>query len=218
VRLIAPVDQRADQRPPCIVRLLSCSLGTLSFVTSAEQFIASLVHSLVWPGAVVVLALVFRRQFSKLLLSLSRLRAGPVDLMFAQQLAKVEEEVAEELPAAKQQPGLLTSDLRETAEVAPATAVLEASVRLESELANLIRDVGNGWVFGSGLVALARQALDHNLITPETANAVKGIAVLRNLAAHDRMSRLSSAQAQEYLSLADATIFALKQRPGVSST
>jgi len=62
-------------------------------------------------------------------------------------------------------------------------------------------------------VALARQALDLDLITPETANAVKGIAVLRNLAAHDRMSRLSSAQAQEYLSLVDATIFAVRQKP-----
>jgi hypothetical protein len=131
--------------------------------------------------------------------------------VFDQQLAKVEESVAEDLPDVERQPELLASELRETAEIAPATAVLEASDRLERELASLIRDAGE-WVVGSsGLVALARQALDHNLITPETANAVKGIAVLRNLAAHDRMSRLSPAQAQEYLSLVDATIFAVRK-------
>jgi hypothetical protein len=184
-------------------------------MSPTEQFISSLVHALAWPGAVVALTIVFRRQLAKLLDSdrLRRLRAGPVDLVFDRQLAKVEESVARELPAAGEQPELLASELRDTAAVAPATAVLEATSRLERELAALIQDGGEWVVAGTGLVALAHQALDHDLITPETANAVKGIAVLRNLAAHDHMSRLSPAQAEEYLSLVDATIFAVRQRP-----
>jgi len=133
------------------------------------------------------------------------------------------EKIAEELPEAKERlerpeppEPLLSSELEETAEVSPSTAVLEATERLERELATLIQDAE--WIVaGRGLVALARQALDLDLITPETANAVKGIAVLRNLAAHDRMSRLSSAQAQEYLSLVDATIFAVRQKPHAES-
>ncbi len=188
-------------------------------MSPTEHFISSLVHALAWPGAVLVLAVVFRRQLSKLLDSdrLRRLRAGPVDLVFDRQLAKVEESVAQELPIEREQPELLASDLRETAAVAPATAVLEASDRLERELATLIQDAGEWVVAGSGLVALTRQALDRDLITPETANAVRGIAVLRNLAAHDHMSRLSPAQAQEYLSLVDATIFAVRQHPRAKS-
>jgi hypothetical protein len=188
-------------------------------MSPTEQFISSLVHSLAWPGAVLVLAVAFRRQLAKLLDSdrLRRLRAGPVDLVFDRQLAKVEESVARELPAEGEQPRLLAGELRDTAAVAPATAVLEATDRLERELATVIQEAGEWVVAGGGLVALARQALDHDLITPETANAVKGIAVLRNLAAHDHMSRLSPAQAQEYLSLVDATIFAVKHRPRAKS-
>jgi hypothetical protein len=188
-------------------------------MSPTDQFISSLVHSLAWPGAVLVLAFAFRRQFTKLLDSdrLRRLRAGPVDLVFDRQLAKVEESVARELPTEGEQPQLLVTELGETAAVAPATAVLEATDRLERELATVIREAGEGVIADRGLVALARQALDLDLITPETANAVKGIAVLRNLAAHDHMSRLSSAQAKEYLSLVDATIFAVRQRPRAES-
>jgi hypothetical protein len=183
-------------------------------MNSTEQFISSLVHALAWPGAVLILAFAFRRQLSKLLDSdrLRRLRAGPVDLVFGRQLAKVEESVARELPVEREEPQLLASELRETAAVAPATAVLEATDRLERELATLVQDAGEWVVAGSGLVALARQAQDHDLMTPETANAVKGIVVLRNLAAHDRMARLSPAQAQEYLALVDATMFAVGQQ------
>jgi hypothetical protein len=164
-------------------------------------------------GTVLVLACVFRRQLSKLLDSdrLRRLHAGPIDFVFDRQLAKVEESVAREMLVEGEESQLLASELRETAVVAPATAVLEATDRLERELATLIQDAGEWVVAGSGLVAFAREALDHDLITPETASAVKGIAVLRNLAAHDRMARLSAVQAQEYLALVDATIFAVRQ-------
>jgi hypothetical protein len=52
-------------------------------MTGAEQFIASLVHALAWPGAVVLLALGFRKQIAKLLAKpVRRLRAGPVELEF----------------------------------------------------------------------------------------------------------------------------------------
>ena len=151
---------------------------------------------------------------------LERLQGPGFDARFGKQMLKVEK-IAEELPEAKEQPDppepLLSSELEETAEVSPATAVLEATERLERELASRVQEAG-GWVFsGAGLVSLARQALDSNLISPETANAVQGIAVLRNLAAHDRMSRLSATQAQEYLSLVDATIFAVRQRPRAES-
>jgi hypothetical protein len=185
-------------------------------MSPTEQFISSLVHALAWPCTVVGLAWLFRGQLQQMFsVPLERLQGPGFDARFGKQMLKVEK-IAEELPEAKEQPEppepLLSSELEETAEVSPATAVLEATERLERELATLIQDAE--WIVaGRGLVALARQALDLDLITPETANAVKGIAVLRNLAAHDRMSRLSSAQAQEYLSLVDATIFAVRQRP-----
>jgi len=193
-------------------------------MSPTEQFIASIVHALAWPLTVGVLAWLFRRQLREMLsVPLERLQGPGFDARFGKQMQKVEK-IAEEFPEAMEQPAqperpepLLASELEETAEVSPAAAVLEATERLERELTTRIRDAG-GWVFsGGGLVSLARQALDANLMSPETANAVQGIAVLRNLAAHDRMSRLSPAQAQEYLSLVDATIFAVRQRPRAES-
>jgi hypothetical protein len=73
-----------------------------------EQFVSSLVNALAWPGTVLVLVCVFRRQLSELLDSdrLRRLRAGPIpragpiDFVFDRQLAKVEEIVALDAPGA----------------------------------------------------------------------------------------------------------------------
>jgi hypothetical protein len=43
-------------------------------------------------------------------------------------------------------------------------------------------------------------------------NAIEGISVMRNLAAHGSAREISSEQAMEYLALVDAVLYALKTR------
>lgn len=42
-----------------------------------------------------------------------------------------------------------------------------------------------------GAVGLARLALEHGLITPETENAIVGVTTLRNLTAHGHQADVS---------------------------
>lgn len=70
-----------------LARPLGCRRALM---TGTEQFIASLVNSLAWPGAVAV-AVAFRRQIGALLSSsLKRLKAGPVEFEFDRVIASAE--------------------------------------------------------------------------------------------------------------------------------
>jgi hypothetical protein len=181
---------------------------------STDQFIASLVHSLAWPGAVVGIAIVFRRQVVDLLSGAKarRLKAGPVEIEFDRVISSVEAELGSEpAPRSTRMPRLtLLEDLAPIARAAPTAAVLEAHSRLEHQLRELTQALGEQRQ--AGAVALARLALANDLITPETENAIVGVTTLRNLAAHGRQAELSEERAMDYLALVDAVLFAVGQR------
>jgi hypothetical protein len=61
-----------------------------------------------------------------------------------------------------------------------------------------------------GAVRLAREAREAGVITAESLEAVEGMAVLRNLAAHDG-EQVSERRALDYLNLADALLFSLRR-------
>lgn len=62
-------------------------------------------------------------------------------------------------------------------------------------------------------MTLARRALEAGIITPETVEAIQGVAVLRNLAAHGEQTDLSEARALDYLALIDGVLFAIRRGP-----
>ena len=62
--------------------------------------------------------------------------------------------------------------------------------------------------------ALARQASSQKLISDETLSAIRGLAVLRNLAAHSPTDEIAADRARDYLALADAVLYALRASPG----
>jgi hypothetical protein len=181
-------------------------------VNETQQFIASLVHSLAWPGVVFGLVIVFRAQLSKLLDSpLRRFRAGPVELEWDRVLAKVEIEVPSEVPVVEGATGV-AAELAGLAREAPATAIIEAFSRVEQRLLELIHADGREPA-AVGAVGLARVAVDRGLISSEAVKSIEGIAVLRNMAAHTRTG-ISLGQAVDYLNLVDAVLYTLNQSPG----
>jgi uncharacterized protein YutE (UPF0331/DUF86 family) len=60
--------------------------------------------------------------------------------------------------------------------------------------------------------SLARLALDHGVINEETFKAIDGLSVMRNLAAHGA-DDLDTTRALEYLDLADAVLYAMRNQP-----
>lgn len=96
-----------------------------------------------WPIGVVVVVIVLRQPigaaFSR---GVRRLRAGPVEVEFDQELAEVREELSRspELATAERQvpSPSLAEELARLAEVSPRSAVLEAFARIEARLIALL--------------------------------------------------------------------------------
>jgi hypothetical protein len=200
-----------------------------------KQFIASLVSSLAWPAAVVVVVLLFREQIVRLLAEpMKRLKAGPVDIEFDRIAATVEAQLGPasegasgesqqlgaqisfdaKLDIARQSaPGSALRDLAERAEIWPSGAVIEGFGRVEEELRNHLEAAGHPQSLSTrlGAVALARRARDAQIITPETFEAVEGLAVLRNMSAHGRGADVTQERALDYLALVDGVLFAIQR-------
>lgn len=178
---------------------------------SALEFIAEIA----WPVTVLVIALLFRRPIVAILSGEhGSLKAGPFGLAWRRTLSEVKSELGEEAPIAHAAPGPpasdLTTELAPVAARAPTAAVLEAYAQIEKALRQLleVRGAGEG-IDRIGAVGLARRAQETSLITDETRHAVEGLSALRNLAAHGRAEDVSPERAQEYLTLADAVLWAI---------
>jgi hypothetical protein len=178
-------------------------------------FIASLVHSLAWPAAVAVAVIVLRRPIAAALgRGVRRVRAGPVEIEFDQELAEVRQELrlSPELAAEPQALDSLGQELARLADVSPRSAVLEAFLRIEVRLGELLAGTGMDVPRASGR-RLAMLARDKGLISDETMTAIDGLSVLRNLAAHSLASDISPERARDYLALADAVLYAMSVNP-----
>jgi hypothetical protein len=103
----------------------------------------------------------------------------------------------------------LREELQTVAETAPRAAVVEAFSRVERQLRSMVGRVVANAQLNMGGRALARLALASGVINEETFNAVDGLSVMRNLAAHGT-DDLDPARALEYLDLADAVLYAMR--------
>ena len=57
---------------------------------------------------------------------------------------------------------------------------------------------------------LARLAHERGEISDATLQAIESLSILRNLAAHGRTEEVDRGKALDYLTLADATLYAIK--------
>lgn len=175
---------------------------------SVLEFVASLVRSLAWPAAVVIIAVLLRHQLRALLSGpLRRLRAGPFEVEWERAVSEVEAELDRPTPP---EPGPLSAELRPLALASPEAAITEAFGRVERELRQLL---GNDLAAArSGAPTLARMAVERNLITPDTRQAVESLAVLRNLAVHTPVP-VTTKHAREFIAISEAVLYALSYRP-----
>ncbi len=182
---------------------------------------ASLVQSLVWPAAVIVIVVFLRKPIRAALSHalLRRVKAGPVELEFDQLQAEVREELARSPELAKAPVPASVPSLREElsrlAEISPPSAVMEAFKRIEYRLVEMVEmsdSPGTPPRRTQGSLGLARMARERDLISDETLAAIQGMSVLRNLAAHSGAD-ISVDRARDYLALADAVLYALRPKP-----
>ncbi|MDQ6876528.1 MAG: hypothetical protein M3082_02280 [Candidatus Dormibacteraeota bacterium] len=192
------------------------------------QFAASVIGSVAWPTAVVLLVVLFRRSVRQLLTGdVKRWKAGPsgLEVEFQESLSEIRQEVQKipesgpEGPAAPaasaEGANSLRQEMLEVAKRSPRAAVLESFDRLEALLRERLEASGleTRRLPTLGAPGLADLARLRGLIPPETETAVNGLTVLRNLAAHDRDSDLSYQKAVEFIDLVVALLFAIEHPP-----
>ena len=178
-------------------------------------FVASLVASLAWPAATVVIALVFRTTIrSALARPLRRVKAGPLEAEWDETVAEVLIDVAKspetsDLPAPDR--SLVSERLQQIAMQSPRAAVLAAYAEFEEALRR--RLTLDGYAEAERRPLSARQmavvAEERNLISRQTADAIQGATVLRNLAAHGPEDEIDARKALDFLTLADGILYAI---------
>lgn len=176
-------------------------------------FISNLVDSLAWPVVALALGLVFRRKLIDLILSLRKLKAGPVEAEFElaakQALANAEEvKPQEEVEVTATTTENSSSGDRQViarlreARSDPAGAILEGWAKVDGELFRL--GVQMGTVFdpleNTGMAYSA--VLASGILPVQTIILVRELHELRNKVAHVKVHPTPEA-AQDYLLAVD---------------
>lgn len=169
-----------------------------------REFVAALVSSLAWPGAVFAVALVFRSQIVQLLSTgLQRVKAGP----FEAEWNLAEQRVPASLRVTTKGQPTSSADA-EAAAISPRSAILERHSELVARLTEVVAPKLGKQPEGQSLGDLAHVAEREGLIDPKTNGAFVGLTAMRNLAAHGP-GDIDAAKASEFIAIADATEYAI---------
>lgn len=111
------------------------------------EWSASLVGSLAWPVAAVVIAILFRSQIKALLSKIRKLTWGDKSADFSEQLDKIEDVSREATPSAfangEPPPAFLSPNLQKLLEIAPSSAIVEAWKPIENFVFTLVKSHDN---------------------------------------------------------------------------
>jgi hypothetical protein len=178
------------------------------------EFIASLVNSLVWPAAILIIVLVLRSPIARVLgrTGLRRVKAGPGGVEFEWDRAleeaqtELEEEKKELVPSAappEEELGFL-DEMRQLARISPEAAVLESYRRLEQEvrppLEARVPPPSQRRRWGS-LYGAAREAATAGILEERDVGLLRDLSALRNAVAHEKVE-LDEERALNYADLA----------------
>jgi hypothetical protein len=118
--------------------------------------------------------------------------------------ARIDKELVEASPVEA-----LDHQVVEMAVAEPSAVVVAAFSRLEAAMRARVGDSVPAAPDAS-LMDLLGAAAGNGLVTQQTAEAIEGLAVMRNLAVHGRRD-LTESDAREFIALVDGVLFALKR-------
>jgi hypothetical protein len=182
-------------------------------------FVASIVGSLAWPLAVLVLGLVFRSELRALLRRpLHRAKAGPVEVEWEAEIQTAKAELAASPESADAFTDLLfdfdfaqNDRLLALAELIPNAAVVEAFAEVERSLRSRLMAAGVATAERRSMRSLADQARDLGLLSDETVEAIRTLAHLRNLALHSQEGLIDQTKALQFVALCRAVIHLIER-------
>ncbi len=152
------------------------------------SFIVGLVGAIAWPGAILILVLLFHKELRPLIQSLRKFSWGDKTLEFDKGLDEAEDR-AKELPpppATLALPAPAESEQRFEAalEISPELAVVEAWLSIERELQVLAAKRGYTAGRARSVTFLMRRLASDGAINPATEKLINELRNLRDIALH----------------------------------
>jgi hypothetical protein len=172
---------------------------------------SSLVHSLAWPVAAVIIALLFRVQLRGLLAKVRKLTWGDKAVDFAEELDQLELASRQDTSRSKKEarPRPVHDRFESLLAISPDAAILDAwqpTEMLIDELADSLYAEGER---RRGLIQNIDLLLSKGIITPPVARMLTELRKLRNVAAHQ--GGLSPADAYRFRDIAEEMTGALEE-------
>ncbi|MGD0408873.1 MAG: hypothetical protein ABSB34_07785 [Candidatus Limnocylindrales bacterium] len=174
------------------------------------QFVASLVSSLAWPVAVVIVVVVFRGPIGDMIGRLEHVKS-PWFEGWAKTIEEARVVLAPSTNAveAASPSGSLTEKFADLAADSPEEAVAMGWIEVDKRLRQKMIDAGLP-VANNSVRQMTDAALQAGFISQGTATAIRKLSTLRLLATGGQSMYLDSAKAMDFLALADAAIFAIE--------
>jgi Domain of unknown function (DUF4145) len=103
---------------------------------------------------------------------------------------------------------LLNEETERLVDISPSAAIAQGWNQLEDRVAAIAAQVG---LTQKLLPEVLRALVDSRMIQPTTADSILGLRNMRNLAVHAPPKRLTAEQARDFITMVDATVWALEQ-------
>jgi len=172
--------------------MIALTIGEPEAAMSWMEFLSSLVGSLAWPVAAVIIACLFRSQISGLLDKVRTITWGDKIVDFGQKLDEIENASSEGPPPEKAE---RTSDDRfdRLLAISPAAAVIDAWNTVEAILFHIADARGYDIAPPRRTMEVIRAMERDGVISEPTAHTLHELRSLRNAAAHHGMVKPADA-------------------------
>lgn len=192
------------------------------------QFGASVIHSVAWPIATIVLGLIYRKPLAALIPLLRHARYKGLEFDFGREVAALGQDTSQlkvslaiapariEAPAAPPTPSDKTLALLDEAEslsgTFPEPAVLVAWQAVETELRDAAEREGiaEQELRRGSLMLLISELAKRKVLTPQSVEFLNRMRNLRNVAAHHNGVQVTSDDAREFTAIARDVVGALR--------
>jgi hypothetical protein len=188
---------------------MQVTIGNLDGGMDILEFIASLVSSLAWPLAAVLISILFRSQFRGLLERLRSFTVGGTTAEFRDELGSTEQLVERLEPTKGPEPPPIDfqAPLDPVPAVIPSAAIMTYWSRIEQVLQELAVNRGYSDASNRSALYLSKRLQADGILDEETATILSRLRELRNRASHgDSDLRLSPDDARRFRDLAEVAV------------
>ncbi|KAA0956083.1 DUF4145 domain-containing protein [Planococcus sp. ANT_H30] len=179
------------------------------------EFISSIINSIAWPIALIVVIHFLKKPLIKILSNLNRLTYNNLEMDFTNKLEEIETSLEDtQLPENNSQLNNKDKEIMTIAQISPAASITMSWSMVEKEIMNTIKRIAISPDYPAYKSPLKNIQLlkDNGKIDLDTLNSLNELRDLRNKAAHGHLSNdsLTYLEAMKYHNLSKRVIIILK--------